>query len=223
MNFFNLSATYLSPIIVLLNIIFSFALQLAIVWIYKKTHRGLSYSQGFIFSLVIVGVLGTMIMMIVQNNLVGAFALLGAFSLIRFRTILKETRDVAFVFFSLTIGIAVGTGFYSVAVIGLILLSLMIFIMDRYHFGSIVSGLGFLLTITTKGKLNSEFFKGIFKNYALSYELLRSRSHEDGTWENIFSLVLKDDFSSGNLMEEIQKQSGIIDIDLITSKHSVEY
>lgn len=100
-NFYNFTGTEFSSAIVIFNVLLTFALQMAVVWVYKKTHRGISYSQSFLFTLVMIGVLGAVIMMVVQNNLIGAFALLGAFSLIRFRTIVKDTRDVAFVFFAL--------------------------------------------------------------------------------------------------------------------------
>ena len=103
-NLFGIASVEISPAVIALNIIFSFLLQIAIAAVYKKTHKGLSYSSSFISTTVMVGVLGTVIMMIVRNNLIGAFALLGAFSLIRFRTILKETRDIVFVFFALVVG-----------------------------------------------------------------------------------------------------------------------
>ena len=92
-NLYNLTTTEISPAIVVLNIIFSLILLLGMVWVYKKTHKGLSYSPSFIFTLIIVGILGTVIMMVVQNSLVCAIVLLGAFSMIRFRTILKEKKD----------------------------------------------------------------------------------------------------------------------------------
>lgn len=223
MNLFNSGTIAFSPAIVVLNIVFSLALQLVIVWVYKRTHRGLSYSQGFIFTLVIVGILGTMVMMIVQNNLVGAFALLGAFSLIRFRTILKETRDVAFVFFSLAMGVAVGTGAYSIAVIGIVILSVIILVMNKLNVGNIDSGLGFLLTVTSREGINMETLKSIFLRYTTSCDLLQARSYEDGTRENIFSVALKDDLQSGNMIDEIKKTQHIVNIELITSKHSLEY
>ncbi|HLB57672.1 MAG TPA: DUF4956 domain-containing protein, partial [Gammaproteobacteria bacterium] len=125
-NFYNIAPTELSIAIVVLNIAFSFVLQLGIAWIYKKTHRGLSYAPSFVFTLIIVGTLGTFVMMIIQQNFVGAVALLGAFSLIRFRTILKETRDVAFVFFALAAGVAIGTGNYATGLVSVVLISLII-------------------------------------------------------------------------------------------------
>src|SRR3990167_4319281 len=137
LDFYNFTGTEFSAALVVFNLGLSFLLQLVIVWVYKKTHRGLSHSQSFLFTLVIIGVLGTVVMMVVQNNLIGAFALLGAFSLIRFRTIVKETRDVAFIFFALATGVAVGTNNYSVALVATLLISVMIVALSRYGFGLI--------------------------------------------------------------------------------------
>src|SRR3989338_10485853 len=114
-NFFRLTQTQINISIVLINLALSLVLGLFIVWVYRKTHRGLSYSTSFIFTMLIISLIATTVMMVVQHNIIGAFALLGAFSLIRFRTIVKDTRDVAFVFFALAIGIAVGDGMYTVA------------------------------------------------------------------------------------------------------------
>jgi uncharacterized MnhB-related membrane protein len=100
-NYYNLLPTELSAAVIIINLLITLLLEVAIVYIYRKTRHGLSYSESFVFTLIMIGVLGCSIMMIVQNNIVGAFALLGAFSLIRFRTILKESSDIAFVLFSL--------------------------------------------------------------------------------------------------------------------------
>src|SRR3990167_777280 len=107
-NFLFLAETETSAAIIVINLIFVFLLELVIAWVYRKTHRTLSYSQSFVGTIILMGIIASLIMMVVTENIVGAFALLGAFSLIRFRTIMKETRDIAFVFFALAIGVAVG-------------------------------------------------------------------------------------------------------------------
>jgi len=119
-------------------------------------------------------------MMVVQNNLIGAFALLGAFSLIRFRTILKETRDIAFVFFALVIGVAVGTSNYSIALIGTIFVSIVILLFNKYNIGSIKNGLGFSpLTgkVVAIGVLNPDTDKGAV--YFDCGEVKSNRTEED--------------------------------------------
>src|SRR3989344_3869561 len=151
LNFYNTTFTEISAAVAVFVILLTFLIALGIVWVYKYTHRGLSYSQSFLTTLIMVAVLGSIVMMVVQENLVGAFALLGAFSLIRFRTIVKDTKDVAFVFFSLVEGVAVGTSNYAIAVIALILVSGLVLLMHRLRLGRKVLSGGYILMVQATG------------------------------------------------------------------------
>lgn len=83
--------------------------------IYRFTHRGTSYSQSFAQTLVLMGMVTALIMLIVGSNIARAFSLVGALSVIRFRNAVKETRDVAYMFLTMAIGMACGTRFYLLA------------------------------------------------------------------------------------------------------------
>jgi len=222
-NFYNLTVTELSSAVIVLNIIFSLILQMAIVWSYKKTHKGLSYSPSFIFTLVIVGLLGTVVMMVVQNNLVGAFALLGAFSLIRFRTILKETRDIAFVFFALVIGIAIGTNNYTIALISTALIILIMLGFYRFDFGKITNGIGFILTFNAKDSFDIEKVNSVLSKYAKTYSLLQMRSYGIGVNTYVFSLRPKNDKDSVSIVNSLKEREEVSNVEIITGEHSVEY
>ena len=104
-----------SPDEILINLAASFILALAIAFTYRTTHRGLSYSQSFVLTLIFVTVITSMVVMVIGNNLARAFALVGAMSIIRFRTVVKDTKDTAFVFFALASGLAAGTSSYLLA------------------------------------------------------------------------------------------------------------
>ena len=81
--------------------------------VYRLTHRGISYSQSYVQTLVMMGMVVSLIMLVVGSNIARAFALVGALSIIRFRNAIKETRDVGFIFFAMAIGMATGTRFYT--------------------------------------------------------------------------------------------------------------
>ena len=104
-----------SPSEVIINICLAFLLGMFISFIYKSTHKGLSYSQSFMLTLVYVTIIVSIVMMLIGNNLARAFALVGALSIIRFRTVVKDTKDTAYVFLSLAAGMACGTGSYFIA------------------------------------------------------------------------------------------------------------
>ncbi len=111
----------------------SFVLSSAIAWVYQVTHRGVSYTQSFVHTLVLGGMVVAVVMLIVGSSVARAFALLGALSIVRFRNAVKEPRDAGFVFFSLATGMAIGTRFYLLAVIATLLISLGILIMTRFN------------------------------------------------------------------------------------------
>ena len=100
------------PSEILINLVLSFILGVLISLIYKKTHKGLSYSQSFMVTNIFVAVIVCMVIMIIGNSLARAFALVGALSIIRFRTVVKDTKDTAYIFWSLAAGMAAGTGSY---------------------------------------------------------------------------------------------------------------
>ncbi|MBT6334928.1 MAG: DUF4956 domain-containing protein, partial [Candidatus Magasanikbacteria bacterium] len=219
-NFYNLTGTEFSAAIILFNIVLSFALQLLIVWVYKRTHRGLSYSQSFLFTLVMIGVLGSIIMMVVQNNLIGAFALLGAFSLIRFRTIVKETRDVAFVFFALSTGVAVGTSNYVIAFIATFMLSLFILIMSRYGFGvgNTSTITGYVLTIETAEDVSRDLLTKIIDSHTAQYDSLHAKYRAGHGGHYAFSVNFKEDADLEKLSEGLKAIMGVKRVEFITSK-----
>ncbi|GIE95655.1 DUF4956 domain-containing protein [Paractinoplanes rishiriensis] len=111
----------------------SFVLSAAIGWVYRATHRNVSYSQSYVQTLVILGMIISLIMLVVGSNIARAFALVGALSVIRFRNAIKETRDVGFIFLVMGIGMACGTRFYLLAVIATVAICLVVVVMQRFN------------------------------------------------------------------------------------------
>lgn len=111
----------------------SFVLSSAIGWVYRATHRNVSYSQSYVQTLVILGMIISLIMLVVGSNIARAFALVGALSVIRFRNAIKETRDVGFIFLVMGIGMACGTRFYTLAVIATVAICLVVVVMQRFN------------------------------------------------------------------------------------------
>lgn len=111
----------------------SFVLSAVIGWIYRATHRNVSYSQSYVQTLIILGMLISLIMLVVGSNIARAFALVGALSVVRFRNAIKETRDVGFIFLVMGVGMACGTRFYTLAVVAAVSISLIILVMYRFN------------------------------------------------------------------------------------------
>jgi len=221
-NFFNLTSIQISSSIIVFNILFAFILEAFIAFVYKKTHSGISYSSSFVSTIVLMGVISSVVMMVVQHNLAGAVGLIGAFSLIRFRTIIKETRDIAFVFFSLAVGVAIGTNNYSIAVIATLLVSAVAFVLAKFRFGSIIKS-DFILTFILPFENTDESYKGIFSKFLSYSELLHIKTIDNISQEYAFEIRVKNNFSVDQFISNLKSISKINNIDVISSSSDVEY
>lgn len=213
------------PSEIIVNLIISFILGIVISLVYKKTHKGLSYSQSFLLTNIFVCVIVCMVIMIIGNSLARAFALVGALSIIRFRTVVKDTKDTAYIFWSLAAGMASGTGSYFLAFSGTIIISGIAFILYFTNYGSIIKSEFILQFRTVAGdkKITSEYNK-IISDYAKSSTLLHSEASADGKTIKIsFDIVMKEDMKQDELISKISKVNGLTEVVLIAAKSDVDY
>ncbi len=209
---------------IVFNLILSLILVLIISWVYRRTHQGLSYSQSFNFTLIILGLLITVVMMVIGSNLAVAFGALGAFSLIRFRTAVKDTKDTAFVFFSVATGMGIGTGNYMIAILSVLLISGMILILSKIKFGS-VKRFNYVLTLSSESeRANNDRMKEVFKKYLKTDSLLNANAREQGRILDLtFNINLIKDNEINEFIKELNNIEGIENVNLISAKDDIEY
>jgi uncharacterized membrane protein YhiD involved in acid resistance len=216
------SMTELSAAVVLMNILITLVLVLMISWVYQKTHTGISYSRSFLVSLVVIGILAAVAMMILSNNLVQALGVLGIFALIRFRTILKDTKDIAYLFFALTIGMAIGTNNYVIAGVSTPVICLLLLLFAKYDFGSSTRN-GFLLTLITDGGFDIHSAETSMDPFVRNRQFMQARTQADGAQEFYFSIMFKKSSNPGDFVKEIKSISGVKSVELISGKNATEY
>ncbi len=224
LNLIRPSSVYL-PTEIVINLILSFIFGITISLVYKHTHKGLSYSQSFMITNVFVSVIVCMVIMIIGNNLARAFALVGALSIIRFRTVVKDTKDTAYIFWSLASGMATGTGSYFLAVAGNVILSLIAFILYKTNYGSIVKS-EFILQFRIKSgdKKISEEYNKVLSKYTKSQILLSSESSDDKKSIKVsLDIIMKDDLDQNTLTEEISSINGLSEVVIIAAKTDIDY
>lgn len=102
----------------LIALLLAFVCGHAIAWTYMLTHTGLSYSRSYVNTLIIMPIIVAMVMMVLSNSLVVAFGLMAIFAMVRFRSILRDTLDTAYVLAVIVVGLACGTAKFSSALIG---------------------------------------------------------------------------------------------------------
>jgi uncharacterized membrane protein YhiD involved in acid resistance len=148
MNFLQSSPASAYPLTafeILLNIGLAFVLGIVVTAVYRLTNRNRPVSLSFQLTLMILTMVIALVMIIIGNSIARAFSLVGALSIIRFRTAVKDNRDIAFIFFSLAAGMAAGVGNYPVAVYGVGLICLLLLLLDFVRYGVARSGV-FLLS-----------------------------------------------------------------------------
>ena len=208
---------------VVFNLVFSLILVLIISWVYRRTHQGLSYSQSFNFTLIILGLLIVVVMMVIGSNLAIAFGALGAFSLIRFRTAVKDTKDTAFVFFSVATGMAVGTKNYMIAVLSVLLISTAILILDKIKFGSIKK-FNYVLTLIVDSERDNNRMTEVFKKFLKADSLLNAKAREHGRILDLtFNINLIKEDEINDFIKELNKVEGVNNVNLLSAKNDIEY
>src|SRR5512133_1939353 len=99
-----------SALDMILALVLSFALGLFIFFVYKKTYRGVMYSASFGISLMALTMITSLVILAVTSNVILSLGMVGALSIVRFRTAIKEPLDIAFLFWSIAVGIVLGAG-----------------------------------------------------------------------------------------------------------------
>ena len=120
---------------VLINLLVAFLSGLILSMIYRITYKGPSYSVSFVNAIVMLTIISALVILVIGNNLARAFGLVGAMSIIRFRTAVRDTMDIVFIFLSLAIGMACGVGLSVVALIGSAVSGLIIISLTYSNFG----------------------------------------------------------------------------------------
>ncbi|HWS29608.1 MAG TPA: DUF4956 domain-containing protein [Clostridia bacterium] len=211
MGDFNLSELFvstLSPAQVLVTIAVAFAVGLFIFFIYKRTFGGVMYSRNYNVSLVLLTLVTSVMLMLINNNLTLSLGMVGALSIIRFRTAVKDPIDTVFMFWAVGEGIAIGIKFYMVAIIAAVGIGIVLVIMSVIK----VKGSMPYLLIIHYHEGASQQVKQMVKQ--LPNARLKSKTAQRDGMEMTLELRLKD--SETGFVEKFLKVDGVYDASLIS-------
>ena len=187
-------------------LLLSFILGQVIAWTYSWTHAGLSYSRSFTQSLVLLTMIVSMVMLVIGDNIVTAFGLIGALAIIRFRNVLKDTRDTVFVFLALVVGMASGSGKFVTAFVGTAATVAVMIYLNMSGFGSRGRFDGHLsLVLTGDGPPDSlldEFCRA-------RQEMSVHHDGRDGGTEYVYQIRLRDRARADELISALRTFPGI--------------
>lgn len=200
----------------------SFFLCLIIAYFYRETHQGLSYSVAFVHTMVIMGVTVAIVMLIIGSNIARAFALVGALSIIRFRNAVKDSRDVAFIFVTMAIGMATGTGFYLAAVVFTIFMAAMVYFLHRFNVGAITAREVLLRLHLPEDQDHQTAFDSVFVKYFRNQSLLSLETVRDGELlELVYSAELQKGADERQLLMDLREVTGGNRVSLLPGHENV--
>jgi uncharacterized membrane protein YhiD involved in acid resistance len=206
------------------GILLSLLLAVLICWVYQRTYKGLQYSRSFVFSLALLPCIACIIVMVIGGSLVRAFAALGALSLIRFRTAIKDTVDLAYVFFAITAGVCVGSGNFTIGITFTLLLLAIIRLLARFNFGSYYA-YDYILRLMVSTENGAETrHRAVLNRYVKKAVLLNIHTGtSNGSMELIYNVQLHRDAENQQLLEELKGIEGIESVGLVSTRGETEY
>lgn len=196
-------------------IFLSFILTLIIAIVYRKTHTGARYSQSFVQTIIIMGIVVSVIMIVIGNNIAVAFGLVGAFSIIRFRSAISDPKDIAFIFFGMAAGITCGLGYYIIAILFTLTLVVIIFVLYATNFGQTAS-IKKRLILTVPENLHDEtVFNKILSEHLTVFSLQSIQTSNQGTMIQLeYVIQNKPGVDDKTLMDELRKANGNLKVSI---------
>ncbi len=212
------------PAMILFSLLLAFILGQTLAWVYYVTHQSLSYSKSFVQSLILMTVIVSMVMVAIGQSLITAFGLMGALAMIRFRHMIKDTRDISFVSLSLVIGMAVGSQRFDVAIIGTVVSCTIVIYLHITGFGTHQPHNAFLRFSIENGDPHSdEMMEKIFKEFCSSFTLISVQQNRSlNSAEYAFQLMVKDVNKNDKLLRKVEEIKGIDNISLIMQEQLLE-
>ncbi len=177
-------------------------LGLFIFVVYKKTFNGVMYSSSFGVTLVALTMITTLVILAVTSNVVLSLGMVGALSIVRFRTAIKEPLDIAFLFWAIAVGIVLAAGMIPLAVIGSIVIGvvLLVFVNKKSHFNP------YLIVINCDSHNSEEEAKKYLKD-KVNKCIVKSKTAQSGSVELTLEIRLKDD--NTDFINELSAMKGI--------------
>ncbi|MDG5800511.1 DUF4956 domain-containing protein [Marinilabiliaceae bacterium ANBcel2] len=199
------------------NVLVAMVCGLLIALLYKHTYQGLNYSAAFTISIVMLTMITSIVIMVIGNNLARAFGMVGAMSIIRFRTAVKDASDIMFIFFALAIGLAAGVKLYSIAFLGTFMVGGVYLLINKFSF-SLSNKKEFLMHIAADSEETPDNpFGALFKKYCKGHKLVNVKTigdDMDQLMEYSYYIKLKDEKNGSLLVSLLRKVPGVHQVNL---------
>ena len=194
---------------ILISMCITVLLSMFIYWVYKKTYSGVMYSKNFNITIMLISTVTSMVMMIIGSNLALSLGMVGALSIIRFRSAIKDPKDIGFLFWGIAVGLSTGTGIYIIGIIGSIFIAFLLFIFDRGIYND-----NCYLLIVKGNDINFEKIESIIKEHTSKFNL-KMKNSTDVFTEATYEIKLKRN-EDNIILKELKTIENIININIVS-------
>ena len=207
----------------LVSILLAFALAQAIAAVYMRTFRGLSYSRTLVQGMPLGAIVTCMLMLAIGNSIAAGIGIAGGLSIIRFRTTMRDPRDMVFVFVSLAVGIASGLQAYGAAIAGSVVFVIAAWALDFTAFGARQQFDGLVRFAVPPQSAVQQAIPVLLKEHCESFVLVTLREAAQGALvEHAYQISIPNPDSRSNLVLGLQKLSGIRDVTLLMQEPTMD-
>lgn len=182
------NVTSVSLLDMVLALVLAFGVGLFVFFIYKKTYSGVMYSSSFGVTLIALTMITTLVILAVTSNVVLSLGMVGALSIVRFRTAIKEPMDIAFLFWSIAIGIVLGAGLIPLAVFGSVVIGIILLVFANHK----DSSNPYIVVLSCEGN-ESEKAAAAYLAQQTNKCIVKSKTARKGSVELNMEVRLKDD------------------------------
>ncbi len=208
---------------ILVGLLAGFVLSMALAAVYRWTYQGLSYSRSFVHTLVLGAVTSAVMIMAIGSNLARGLGILGTLAIIRFRTPIRDPRDIVFLFAALAVGIACGAGVYDVAMAGTAAFCVIALFLQFSPFASRREYEGLLRFLLPGDQRLEAEIQAVFRQFCSSAVLVGMREAAQGEmFEFSYQVRLADPSFKPDLIEALNALPGLSDTSLLMQRSTVE-
>ena len=193
-------------------ILASFVLGLIVALVHSRTTKT---SRNFVSTLAILPTLVSIVILLVNGNLGTGVAVASAFSLIRFRSVPGNSKEILSVFFAMAIGLAVGTGYIGFAIMFTLFTSFIIVVLDKIHFGEDKTNTKILKIVIPENLDYTNCFDDLLDDYTNENKLIVSKTTNMGSmFELTYNVVLKNNINEKEFIDKIRVRNGNLKVSL---------
>ncbi|MBL9104994.1 MAG: DUF4956 domain-containing protein [Myxococcales bacterium] len=205
-----------------LSLLLAFALTQMLAAVYVWTFRGMSYSQGLVHAIILGSIIACMLMMAIGNSIAAGLGIAGGLAIVRFRTALRDPRDMMFVFAGLGTGIAAGLGAHSAAIVGSLLFCAAVVLLTYSEFGSQRRFDG-LLRFQLPVGADEAGINALLRQHTKFVALVTLREVAQGqAMEHAYQVRLDDPKRRAALVRALEDFPGVQDVSLLLQEPTVE-